>query len=90
MIFMTVILNLVVRQPKSAISYSNHSTTLSAHIKTFEGIARPSVLAVFRLITNSNFVGCSTGKSAGLAPLRICQPRMQRDEIARRGSVRRT
>src|SRR5215813_8119729 len=49
----------------------NHSITLSAHIKTFEGIATPSLLAVFRLITSSNFVGCSTGKSAGLAPLRI-------------------
>ena len=31
----------------------------------------PSVLAVFRLITSSNFVGCSTGRSAGLAPLGI-------------------
>ncbi len=27
--------------------------------------------AVFKLITNSNFVGCSTGRSAGLVPLRI-------------------
>ena len=26
--------------------------------------------AAFRLMTNSNFFGCSTGKSAGLAPLR--------------------
>src|ERR1700737_1510079 len=32
---------------------------------------RPSVLAAFRLMTSSNLVGCSTGKSAGLAPLRI-------------------
>ena len=31
----------------------------------------PMALAVLRLITNSNFVGCSTGKSAGLAPRRI-------------------
>ena len=28
-------------------------------------------LAVLRLITNSNLVGCSTGNSAGFAPLRI-------------------
>jgi site-specific recombinase XerC len=28
----------------------------------------PSFFAVSRLITNSNFVGCSIGKSAGLAP----------------------
>ncbi len=27
--------------------------------------------AVLRLMTSSNFVGCSTGRSAGLAPLRI-------------------
>ena len=32
---------------------------------------RPSVLAVLRLITRSNLVGCITGKSPGLAPLRI-------------------
>ena len=31
----------------------------------------PSVLAVLRLMTSSNLVGCCTGKSAGLAPLRI-------------------
>ena len=29
------------------------------------------LLAAFRLITNSNFLGCSTGISAGLPPLRI-------------------
>jgi hypothetical protein len=32
------------------------------------GIVSPSALAVFLLITRSNFVGCSTGSSAGLAP----------------------
>jgi len=32
---------------------------------------RPRSFAVFRLITNSNLVGCSTGKSPGFAPLRI-------------------
>jgi hypothetical protein len=34
-------------------------------------MVRPSALAVFRLMTSSNFVGCSMGRSAGLAPLRI-------------------
>jgi hypothetical protein len=29
---------------------------------------RPSALAVLRLMTSSNFVGCSTGRSPGLAP----------------------
>src|SRR4029453_17455631 len=35
------------------------------------GIVRPRALAVLRLITNSNLVGCSTGRSAGFAPLKI-------------------
>jgi len=35
------------------------------------GIDRPSAFAALRLITSSNFVGCSTGRSAGFAPLRI-------------------
>ena len=45
--------------------------TWSARSSTDCGIVRPSVLAVFRLMTNSNFVGCSTGRSAGLAPFKI-------------------
>ena len=44
---------------------------LSALASTFGGIVRPICFAVFRLITNSNFVGCSTGMSAGFVPLRI-------------------
>jgi hypothetical protein len=31
----------------------------------------PKSLAVLRLMTSSNLVGCSTGRSPGLAPLRI-------------------
>src|SRR5215470_13730372 len=45
--------------------------TRSALASTFDGIVTPICLAVLRLITNSNFVGCSTGRSAGLVPLRI-------------------
>ena len=48
-----------------------HLITFSARIITTGGIVRPSALAVFRLITSSNLVGCSTGRSAGLAPFRI-------------------
>jgi len=33
------------------------------------GISRPSALAVFRLMTRSNLVGCSTGSSAGFCTL---------------------
>ena len=45
--------------------------TLSALTSTFGGIVRPICFAALRLITNSNFVGCSTGISAGLAPFKI-------------------
>ena len=40
--------------------------TRSARASTFGGIVRPICFAVFKLITNSNFVGCSTGKIGGL------------------------
>ena len=45
--------------------------TWSARSRSDGGIVRPSAFAVFMLITSSNFVGCSIGRSAGLAPLRI-------------------
>jgi hypothetical protein len=35
------------------------------------GISRPSAFAVLRLMKKSKLVGCTTGKSPGLAPLRI-------------------
>ena len=50
---------------------SPHLISLFARASTSGGIVRPICFAVLRLITNSNFVGCSTGRSAGLAPLRI-------------------
>ncbi len=45
--------------------------TSSARNSTDCGIVSPSALAVLRLTTSSNFAGCSTGRSAGFAPLRI-------------------
>src|SRR5262249_40603448 len=48
-----------------------HSITSSARADSAGGISRRSALAVLRLITNSNLVGCCTGRSAGFAPLRI-------------------
>ena len=48
-----------------------HSMTLSAHINILGGIVSLSCFAVFRFMTNSNFVGCSTGSSEGLAPFKI-------------------
>jgi hypothetical protein len=35
------------------------------------GITTPIALAVFRFITSSNVVGCSTGRSPGFVPFRI-------------------
>ena len=58
----------VFQQPASA---SFHLITLSALISTHCGIVSPIFFAVLRLIISSNFVGCSTGRSAGFVPLRI-------------------
>ena len=49
----------------------HYSITSSARASTEAGMVRPRAFAVLRLMTSSSFVGCSTGKSAGLAPLRI-------------------
>ena len=45
--------------------------SLFARASTSGGIVRPICFAVLRLMISSNFVGCSTGRSAGLAPFRI-------------------
>src|SRR5439155_6568312 len=47
----------------------HHSITWSARSRMDCGIISPRAFAVFMLTTSSNFVGCSTGRSAGLAPL---------------------
>jgi AAA domain-containing protein len=48
-----------------------YSITSSARCWRNQGRSRPSALAVLRLITRSNLVGCTIGNSAGFAPLRI-------------------
>src|SRR6516162_401043 len=48
-----------------------HSSNPSARASTVSGTVRPSVLAVFRLTTSSNLVGCCTGKSDGFSPRKI-------------------
>src|SRR5262245_23598736 len=50
---------------------SPHSITSSAMAESPGGISRPSALAALRLITNSNLVDCSTGRSLALAPFKI-------------------
>src|SRR5215813_12298496 len=52
-------------------SSSVYLITLSALASTFGGIVRPICLAALRLMINSNFFGCSTGRLAGLAPFKI-------------------
>src|SRR6266481_3211968 len=47
------------------------SITSSARTRNDTGIVKPSALAVTRLMTSSNLVGCSTGRSPGLIPRRI-------------------
>src|SRR5262249_46740616 len=54
-----------------------HSITSSARASSVGGIVKPSALAVIRLITRSNLVGCSTGKLAGFAPRRILSTKLQ-------------
>jgi hypothetical protein len=48
-----------------------HSITSSAVASSVGGTSMPRVLAVCRLMMNSNLVDCTTGKSAGFAPLRM-------------------
>src|SRR5512133_521902 len=45
----------------------HYSITSSARASNLSGTSRPSVLAVLRLMTSSNLVGCMTGRSTGLA-----------------------
>jgi hypothetical protein len=50
---------------------ASHSITSSASVSSIGGTVRPSVFAVLRLITKSNFIGCCTGRSAGFVPRKI-------------------
>src|SRR5262249_16954434 len=50
---------------------SPYSITSSAVASNDGDTVRPSILAVWALMTSSNLLDCTTGKSAGLAPLRI-------------------
>src|SRR5438093_8128625 len=55
------------REPGEA----DHSITRSARRRRESGILSASAFAVLRLMTSSKLVGCSIGRLAGLAPLRI-------------------
>ena len=68
-------LGLAARQPRHRGSQihpaPSHSITSSARARRVGGIVRLSALAVCRLMTSSNLVGCSMGSSAGFSPLRM-------------------
>src|SRR5918999_513893 len=68
----------------------SHLITLSARASTFGGIVRPICLAAFKLITSSNLVGCSTGKSAGFAPPQILSTYMAARRSSQKYLRRRT
>src|SRR5262249_222138 len=53
-----------------------YSMTSFASASNLSGTVRPSALAVVRLMTRSNLVGCSTGRSAGFAPRRILSTKL--------------
>src|SRR5262245_29649989 len=59
------------RLDRTSFAWRTHSSTSSARASRVSGTVRPSALAVLRFTTRSNLVGCSTGRSAGLAPRRI-------------------
>jgi hypothetical protein len=51
--------------------WSDYSITSSARASSVGGTSRPSIRAVWALMTSSNLLACTTGRSAGLAPLRM-------------------
>jgi hypothetical protein len=62
--------NTVQSWPRRSVFF-HHLITLSARASTLGGMVTPICFAVFKLTSNSNFIGCSTGRPAGLAPFRI-------------------
>src|SRR5271167_2847008 len=59
------------QRSRGILSVPAHSITSSASSTNVSGSFKPRCSAVFKLMTSSKVVGCSTGRSAGLAPFRI-------------------
>jgi hypothetical protein len=59
------------QQDASEKASPTYSITSSASASSVGGISRPIVLAVCRLMTNSNLLTLNTGRSAGPSPLRM-------------------
>ena len=64
------------RESCDLLATSHHWITSSARTSSDCGIVRPSAFAVFRLMTSSNFVGCSIGRSPGFPPLSILSTKL--------------
>src|SRR5262249_50301935 len=58
-------------QQRDELAAPDHSITSSAATSNLSGTVKLKALAVLRLITNSNLVGCTTGNSLGASPLRM-------------------
>src|SRR6266403_1564923 len=56
------------RLDRTSFAWRTHSITSSARSRIAVGNTIPSLLAVLRLMTSSNFVGNSAGTSPGFAP----------------------
>src|SRR3954451_4540667 len=59
------------RLDRTSFAWRTHSITSSARASSVGGTSRPRALAVLRLMASSNFVGCWTGRAAGLAALGV-------------------
>src|SRR5262249_24727048 len=59
------------RDELASLHRCNHSITSLAAASRLSGTVRPSILAVEALITSSNLLDCTPGRSAGFAPLRM-------------------
>ena len=59
------------RLDRTSFAWRTHSITSSARASSVGGTVSLSILAVSALMTSSNLEGCTTGKSAGLEPLRM-------------------
>jgi hypothetical protein len=57
--------------PHAGQQTAHHSMSWSARRRKDSEIVSPSALAVLRLITSENLVGCWTGRAEGLAPFKI-------------------
>jgi len=74
--------DLILDSKRDELAPPNHSITSSARTSSVGGTVMPSALAVLRLITRSNLVGCSTGSSAGLPPCSILTTRFAHNRNA--------